>query len=137
MEQLQIHYVDLGVPRVTDLKADMSIGRTEGNDLVLNHPSVSRRHAELERTPDGRWLVRDLRSRNGTRVNGEVVNEQALRPGDLVQIGQFTLRLFAEETPSRMSRTPATDDTPTYSTYPRRSPTIGRPSDSVCSTAVP
>ncbi|HZN64306.1 MAG TPA: SpoIIE family protein phosphatase [Tepidisphaeraceae bacterium] len=91
------------------------VGRGAGCEVLLNHPSVSRRHAELERTGDGRWLVRDLRSRNGTRVNGEVVSEQALRPGDLVQIGQFTLRLFAEETPSRMSRGPATDDTPTYS----------------------
>jgi hypothetical protein len=42
MEQLQLHYVDLGVPRVMDLKHDLSVGRTEGNDLILNHPSVSR-----------------------------------------------------------------------------------------------
>jgi hypothetical protein len=93
------------------------IGRAGGCDVPLNHPSVSRRHAELLRDAQGRWLIRDLRSRNGTLVNdAAVVGEQALRPGDVVQIGQFALRLFAEEgASSRGGTAPATDDTPTYS----------------------
>src|SRR5512132_1832380 len=61
MEQLQIHYVDLGVPRVSDLKSEMSIGRTEGNDLVLNHPSVSRKHARVE-ARENHWWILDLKS---------------------------------------------------------------------------
>jgi serine phosphatase RsbU (regulator of sigma subunit) len=92
------------------------IGRAAGCDVVLNHPSVSRRHAELERLPGGGWRIRDLQSRNGTRVNDAPVAEQVLRPGDLVQIGQFTLRLVGEDQPSSVAgRPPATDDTPTYS----------------------
>ena len=35
MDQLQIHYVDLGVPRISDIKSDLSIGRTEGNEREL------------------------------------------------------------------------------------------------------
>src|SRR5215204_3706480 len=75
------------------------IGRAANCDVVLNHPSVSRRHAELERLPGG-WRVRDLKSRNGTRVNEVPVTEQTLYPGDLLHIGQFTLRLVGEDQPS-------------------------------------
>jgi hypothetical protein len=67
---------------------------------------------------NGRWLVRDLRSRNGTLVNDVLVaGEQALQPGDVMQIGQFALRLFAEDgrSSSGPGSAPATDDTPTYS----------------------
>ena len=99
------------------------VGRAAGCDVPLNHPSVSRRHAELIRDGLGRWLVRDLRSRNGTLVNdAAVVGEQALRPGDVVQIGQFALRLHAEEGRSSTGggSAPATDDTPTYSITPFR-----------------
>ena len=98
------------------------IGRSAGCDVVLNHPSVSRRHAELERLGGGGWRVRDLKSRNGTRVNDQPVAEQTLYPGDLVQIGQFTMRLVDEDQPSgaALTRAPATDDTPTYSITPFR-----------------
>ena len=93
------------------------IGRGAGCDVVLNHPSVSRKHAELVHLPGGGWRVRDLQSRNGTRVNELPVTEQTLYPGDLLQIGQFLLRLVDVDQASSLGlgRTPATDDTPTYS----------------------
>ena len=94
MDQLQIHYVDLGVPRVNDLKGDLSIGRTEGNDLVLNHPSVSRKHAKLEGR-DGRWWIVDLKSTNGVKVNGNLVTEAAVNPGDKILIGSVQLDVKA------------------------------------------
>ena len=92
MEQLQIHYVDLGVPRVSDLKQELSVGRTEGNDLVLNHPSVSRRHARFE--PRGaNWWIIDLKSTNGVKVNGSLVTEAQVNPGDKILIGSVQLEL--------------------------------------------
>jgi ABC-type multidrug transport system ATPase subunit/pSer/pThr/pTyr-binding forkhead associated (FHA) protein len=66
-------------PRVT-------IGRDPGNDLVLDSPIVSRRHAELELRDDAVWL-RDLGSANGTAVNGRPIAEHALRDGDIIRIG--------------------------------------------------
>lgn len=51
------------------------IGRGEDTDLQLAHPLVSRRHAELTLEPDGRFLVRDLGSRNGTLVNDQTLHE--------------------------------------------------------------
>jgi adenylate cyclase len=94
MEQLQIHYVDMGVPRIADLKAEMAIGRTEGNDLVLNHPSVSRKHAKLE-SRDNRWWVVDLKSTNGVKVNGNLVTEAQVVAGDKIHIGSVQLDLKA------------------------------------------
>jgi adenylate cyclase len=94
MEQLQIHYVDLGVPRVTDLKAEMSIGRTEGNDLVLNHPSVSRKHARIEGRNNHWWII-DLKSTNGVKVNGNLITEAQLNAGDKILVGSVQLDIKA------------------------------------------
>jgi adenylate cyclase len=92
MELLQIHYVDLGVQRVADLKGEMSIGRTEGNDLVLNHPSVSRKHARFETRDDAWWIV-DLKSTNGVKVNGNLVVESKVKAEDKISIGSVQLEL--------------------------------------------
>jgi len=92
MEHLQIHYVDLGVPRVTDLKSELSVGRTEGNDLVLNHPSVSRKHARFE-PRDEHWWIIDLKSTNGVKVNGNLTAEAQVNPGDKILIGSVQLEL--------------------------------------------
>ena len=92
MDSLQIHYVDLGVQRTADLHSEMSIGRTEGNDLVLNHPSVSRKHARFEPRSDAWWIV-DLKSTNGVKVNGTLVTESRVVPGDKISIGSVQLEL--------------------------------------------
>ena len=94
-ETLQIHYVDLGVPRVADLAGSLSVGRTEGNDLVLNHPSVSRKHARFEARGD-QWWVLDLKSTNGVKVNGNQVAEAEVHAGDRVLIGSVQLELKAQ-----------------------------------------
>lgn len=92
MEQLQLHYVDLGVSRVTDLKSDLAIGRTEGNDLVLNHPSVSRKHARFE-LRNGAWWIVDLKSTNGVKVNGNLVTESQVNAEDKIMVGSVQLEL--------------------------------------------
>jgi hypothetical protein len=68
-----------------------SIGRDPGCDLAIADMTVSRRHAQLERTPDG-WLLSDLESTNGTRVNGwRVRGKIPVRAGDLVSFGSLDL----------------------------------------------
>src|SRR5438132_9161570 len=94
MEQLQVHYVDLGVPRLNDLKGDLSVGRTEGNDIVLNHPSVSRKHAKFE-IRDEQWWIVDLKSTNGVKVNGNLVTESQVVAGDKISVGSVQLELKA------------------------------------------
>jgi len=92
MDPLQIHYVDLGVQRIADLHGEMSIGRTEGNDLVLNHPSVSRKHARFEPRNEAWWII-DLKSTNGVKVNGNLVAESRVAAGDKISIGSVQLEL--------------------------------------------
>jgi hypothetical protein len=74
-----------------------TIGRDPGCDLLVDHPSVSRRHALLRPTATG-WQLSDLGSTNGTRVNGWRVGASCLlRPGDEVTLGAIRLRVVAAE----------------------------------------
>ena len=97
MDQLQIHYVDLGVQRVCDLRGETSVGRTEGNDIVLNHPSVSRKHARIE-SRSGKWWIVDLKSTNGVKINGNLVTESLINSGDKILVG--SVQLEAKPLPS-------------------------------------
>jgi hypothetical protein len=81
----------LALPRVEGVR--LVLGRAPNCDCVLPEECVSRRHAQLWRE-GGRWFLRDLGSRNGTRINGMRVIERAeVRPGDRVSLGGATYRL--------------------------------------------
>jgi ABC-type multidrug transport system ATPase subunit len=67
----------------------ITIGR-EGAEIVLDNPQVARQHAVIERA-NGRHLLRDVGSANGTFVNGQRITQHTLRPGDVIQIGAFKL----------------------------------------------
>lgn len=67
------------------------VGRDAACDVLLDWPSVSRRHAELILS-DETVLVRDLGSTNGTEVNDTTIQQQQLRDGDLVAAGEVQLR---------------------------------------------
>jgi DNA-binding NtrC family response regulator len=68
----------------------LTLGRESGNHIVLTDEYASARHARIERRPDG-FLLRDLRSRNGTFVNGTRIFEALLNDGDRVRIGETDL----------------------------------------------
>jgi ABC-type multidrug transport system ATPase subunit/pSer/pThr/pTyr-binding forkhead associated (FHA) protein len=76
--------------RAIDLggRATLTFGRAARNDLVLDHPLVSRFHARLEREGDRLVLV-DLGSTNGTYVDGETIARRPLAEADHFQIGPF------------------------------------------------
>jgi pSer/pThr/pTyr-binding forkhead associated (FHA) protein len=69
------------------------IGRALDNDIVVNHGSVSRHHASVE-AEDGKFVIRDLNSQNGTFVQDQRVNESPLQDGESVRLGdaQFVFR---------------------------------------------
>jgi len=74
-------------------RPQMIIGRTDENDLVVNHRSISRNHAKVVREPDnGRYTISDLQSSNGVRVNGNDYSKVELRRGDVVDLGHVRLR---------------------------------------------
>lgn len=70
---------------------EMVIGRTEDNDLVIQHKSVSRNHARIVREGD-RWRMQDLGSANGILVNNEEVGSALLSSGDVIELGRVRLR---------------------------------------------
>jgi hypothetical protein len=69
---------------------ELFVGRHPSCDLVISQLSVSRRHARLM-FRDGRWIVHDLASTNGTTVNGLKVGRCELRPGDRLALGNHQL----------------------------------------------
>jgi pSer/pThr/pTyr-binding forkhead associated (FHA) protein len=70
-------------------------GRHPESDIFLDDVTVSRRHAEFHRGPDGRFTVRDVGSLNGTYVGRERIDEAVLASGDEVQIGKYRLVFIA------------------------------------------
>lgn len=73
--------------------AEISVGRVQGNDLMLPKGNVSKRHARLLYR-DGRFIVSDLNSTNGTYVNRRRITQATLvREGDRIYIGDFILRI--------------------------------------------
>ena len=70
----------------------LRIGRARDNDLVLDHDSVSRHHAQVRRE-GSRYFVVDLGSTNGTRVDGQPIRKEPLAPGAVVQVGAVAMRL--------------------------------------------
>jgi FhaA, N-terminal domain/FHA domain len=71
------------------------IGRSRECDIQLDDPNTSRRHAEVRRE-GGAWVVADLGSTNGIKVNGSRVAEAELHPGDEVTLGLVRLRFERE-----------------------------------------
>jgi transcriptional regulator with GAF, ATPase, and Fis domain len=86
-------------------EGEVTIGREASNAIAIADPSVSRKHCLLN-GQDGRFLVRDLDSRNGTLVNGVGVEERWLQHGDEIAAGDssFLFLLQDEETAPAVGR---------------------------------
>jgi FHA domain-containing protein len=69
-------------------------GRMPENNLVIPDPNVSRSHAEI-RPVGSSFVLVDLGSTNGTKVNGATISQHTLRPGDTISIGATTIRFEA------------------------------------------
>jgi pilus assembly protein CpaF len=75
---------------------EVTIGRVKGNDVLLPKGNVSKRHARLIMR-DGRYIVTDLKSTNGTYVNHRRITHATLvREGDRIYIGDFVLRIESD-----------------------------------------
>ncbi len=74
----------------------MLIGRLYRSDILIEDSSVSREHAAIERK-DGRFILQDLKSTNGTFINGESTDVRVLNHGDKIRVGNTVLQFIAEE----------------------------------------
>jgi adenylate cyclase len=99
------------------LKPTLMVGRRESADIVLRFPNVSGHHCELS-LEDGCWTIKDLRSSNGTKVNGTRVTEQRLRPGDKLSIAKHDFEIVFD--PVRLGGSaPAEEKSPQESLFSR------------------
>ena len=74
------------------IRTEMRVGRTDDNDIALDHRSLSRTHAKIVREETGEWRVIDMQSANGLSVNGESYAQAPLNHGDLLELGHVKLR---------------------------------------------
>lgn len=79
--------------RFTLVKDLTTAGRHPDSDIFLDDITVSRRHVEIERQPEG-YVVRDVGSLNGTYLNRERIEESLVHNGDELQVGKFKLVFF-------------------------------------------
>ncbi|MFZ6819710.1 FHA domain-containing protein [Undibacterium sp. Ji22W] len=76
-------------------RARLNIGRRPGNDLVLDHLAVSGRHAAIDTTSEGTFIL-DLGSTNGTSVNGQPIKKHLLQNDDVIELGKYQLKFVVE-----------------------------------------
>ena len=92
--------------RSIDLTEDsFAIGRKSDNDLSIDDHTVSSRHAKIVRVQSV-YFIEDLKSTNGTAVNGKPVERAQLHDADVITIGQHRL-IFQDTAPSSVASTPA------------------------------
>jgi pSer/pThr/pTyr-binding forkhead associated (FHA) protein len=79
-----------------DAPTPLTIGREEGNPIQLNDERISRFHLKIQED-QGKTVLTDLQSTNGTKVNGEAVQIAILRAGDVIAVGRTLLLVGARE----------------------------------------
>lgn len=108
MPTLIVHLPDGGIARHELTAGAYTLGRAEGNDIVLPAGAASGHHAVLKLSDTGDYTITDLGSTNHTRVNGRVVQIQPLRNGDQLLFGDVAAT-YESEIPASL----AFEDQPT------------------------
>ena len=78
-------------------KGPIYIGRQPNSQVFLPDTSVSRQHAVIFATQDGKWMVEDLDSANKTYLNGEAIHKVEIKTGDSLRITAYTIDINLEE----------------------------------------
>ncbi len=74
------------------VRTELKVGRTDENDIAIDHRSLSRTHCKIVREDTGEWRVIDMQSANGLMVNGESYAQSALRHGDVLELGHVKMK---------------------------------------------
>jgi pSer/pThr/pTyr-binding forkhead associated (FHA) protein len=78
-------------------KGPIYIGRQENSQLFLHDRAVSRQHAVIFNTQDGKWMVEDLDSANKTYLNDRAIHKVEIKTGDCLRIADYTIEISLEE----------------------------------------
>jgi hypothetical protein len=97
----------------------ISLGRRIDNDIVLDHPSVSRQQAQIRWRLDS-FILYDVSGRGRTLVNGHIAHERVLRPGDVIALGEVLI-VYGEGIASKASlRSKGSEDNQTLARLPKK-----------------
>src|SRR3989442_12333308 len=114
MAELSIQDADGARERFPLIKERVTIGRSRDSDIFLPDQWLSRHHAEIRHRSDGYYLV-DMGSKNGTLLNGGRINdEQRLRPGDVITLGEHVLTFSLGDEPEDDDQHPETVGTQVF-----------------------
>ncbi len=90
-----------GTKKLEFRKGEITIGRVQGNDIVLAKGNISKHHTRIV-MKDGKVIIVDLKSTNGTYVNGKkIAAPQVVKPADKIYIGDYILNIDADGAASR------------------------------------
>ncbi|MEJ2647513.1 MAG: FHA domain-containing protein [Sedimentisphaerales bacterium] len=92
-------------------KGPILIGRGADSNVFLPDRAVSRRHAMIINTEDGKWAIEDLDSTSKTYLNDEAIHKAELKHGDCIRITDFLIDLVMEEEISEEDKAMQLDDT--------------------------
>ena len=90
MPKLLLKFENSVLQEVPVGSSEVRIGRSPENSMVIDNPAVSHHHARVF-TDQGKLMVEDCGSMNGTFVNGQRIKSVSIRPGDSVAIGKHTI----------------------------------------------
>jgi pSer/pThr/pTyr-binding forkhead associated (FHA) protein len=90
-----LEVLDQSAIRVPVTARSTRIGRHKDNDIQINNNSVHRRHAVLQQTNEGKFVINDLATRNGVVVNGKRVEQQELADGDVIELGEVRVQFVS------------------------------------------
>ena len=94
-----------GTEQIEFEKNEITIGRLDGNDIRLAKGNVSKYHSKII-AKDGKFIVVDMKSTNGTFVNGKkIAGPQVVKPTDQISIGDYILNVEALEEEASQTRT--------------------------------
>lgn len=105
---LDAYLIVEGQRHVPLTKPVTSLGRSTENDVVLDAPSVSRKHAQI-RWRYGRFILYDVSNRGSTQVNNQPVNETVLKSGDVISLSNVLLIYGESDTQPRPRPRPTTN----------------------------
>ncbi len=78
-------------------KGPICIGRKSSSEIFLPDRTVSKEHAVISASDDGKWMVEDMGSANKTYLNGEAIHKAEIKTGDCLRITDFTIEINLED----------------------------------------
>lgn len=106
--EITLRLADKTIDKFVITKAETTIGRSAGSDILIENPGISRRHAVIIEK-NGKFFIEDKGSSNGTFINGEKITSRELKDSDQIQILKYILVYKAP--PSVVKEAAASDKT--------------------------